>query len=212
MGYMEKCMLFRRKVLSFWKENGMPHAKAMHDWKMEFILPKIAEMDISNVLEIGTCMGVSIITVAYAIKLMGRQPRCWSIDIRDRGQNRMLQAFPEYAESVELLIYPPWEAEQFVQAHEGLTIDYLNIDGDHTRKGARYDYEHFEPMVRPGGLITFDDTSADDKFKGDENVNAYVRSLGDVHFIPNYPKPGEIGQSGPDHFAYLYKEPHHTTA
>lgn len=211
MNYLDKCMEFKREVLSFWKKNGVPHTKAMHDWKMEFILPKIAEMDISSVLEIGTCMGVSILTIAYAIRLMGRRPNCRSIDIKDRVQAKIFEGFPDYAQYVSLWVYKAGHTADFLETHAGISVDFLNLDGDHTQEGVKYDYDNFAPLVRPGGLITFDDVSTLGKFKGDKNPNAYVRSLGDVRFVPNYPKPGEIGQSGPDYFAYMHKEPCHAT-
>ena len=39
------------------------------------------------------------------------------------------------------------------------TIDYLHIDGDHTYKGCRTDFEMYRPKVRPGGYITIHDSS-----------------------------------------------------
>lgn len=203
--FVKRCLAFKYDVLRYWKDRGVPHARAMHDWKMRFVLRQIEECDISNVLEIGTCAGVSIMTIAYAIRTMGRKPKCWSIDIRNWEQLDALKAFPEFVGAVEFLVYPTKRTTSFLGTHKDLVIDYLNLDGDHTRLGVKYDYEHFSPLVKPGGLITFDDVSANDKFKGNENPNAYVRSLGGVTFIPNYPKPGEIGQSGPDFFAYRYK-------
>lgn len=39
----------------------------------------------------------------------------------------------------------------------GRKIDFLFIDGDHTYEGVRADFELFEDLVRPGGLIAFHD-------------------------------------------------------
>lgn len=39
----------------------------------------------------------------------------------------------------------------------GRPIDLLFIDGDHTYKGVRQDFEMYSPLVRPGGLIAFHD-------------------------------------------------------
>lgn len=36
-------------------------------------------------------------------------------------------------------------------------VDFLFIDGDHTYKGAKKDWELYAPMVREGGLIAFHD-------------------------------------------------------
>jgi cephalosporin hydroxylase len=36
-------------------------------------------------------------------------------------------------------------------------IDFLFIDGDHTLKGVKRDYDMYSPFVRPGGIIVFHD-------------------------------------------------------
>ena len=36
-------------------------------------------------------------------------------------------------------------------------IDFLFIDGDHTYRGVKSDYEMYGPLVRPGGIIAFHD-------------------------------------------------------
>jgi predicted O-methyltransferase YrrM len=36
-------------------------------------------------------------------------------------------------------------------------VDFLFIDGDHSEKGVRKDYEMYSPLVRPGGIIGFHD-------------------------------------------------------
>lgn len=41
----------------------------------------------------------------------------------------------------------PWE----------LPLDALFLDGDHTEKGCRADFERFSPWLEPGGLLIFDD-------------------------------------------------------
>lgn len=39
----------------------------------------------------------------------------------------------------------------------GNQIDVLFIDGDHSKNGVMRDYSMYEPLVRPGGAIVFDD-------------------------------------------------------
>ena len=36
-------------------------------------------------------------------------------------------------------------------------MDFLFIDGDHSYKGAKRDYELYSPLVRRGGVIAFHD-------------------------------------------------------
>ena len=39
----------------------------------------------------------------------------------------------------------------------GRSIDFLLIDGDHSYEGVKRDWELYEPLVTPGGLIAFHD-------------------------------------------------------
>lgn len=53
--------------------------------------------------------------------------------------------------------YDPATAKSVAQILGGRKIDFLFIDGDHTLKGVRKDFEIYSPMVRPGGMIAFHD-------------------------------------------------------
>jgi predicted O-methyltransferase YrrM len=46
--------------------------------------------------------------------------------------------------------------EQLLGDH---AVDFLFIDGDHSRDGVWKDFEMYSPLVRPGGLIAFHDVS-----------------------------------------------------
>lgn len=59
-------------------------------------------------------------------------------------------------------------SEQFYQASSAFTyydnpvkpvIDLLHIDGNHSEASALYDVNHYVPLVRPGGIVAFDDLS-----------------------------------------------------
>ena len=41
---------------------------------------------------------------------------------------------------------------------QGLEIDYLHIDADHSHAGSLRDFDNFLPLMRPGSIITFHDT------------------------------------------------------
>jgi len=43
----------------------------------------------------------------------------------------------------------------------GRPIDFLFIDGDHRYEGVKRDWESWEPLVRPGGLVAFHDIQHD---------------------------------------------------
>lgn len=42
-------------------------------------------------------------------------------------------------------------------ARQGVLIDYLHIDGDHSRRGVVADFEDFAPLLSPLGIISFHD-------------------------------------------------------
>jgi predicted O-methyltransferase YrrM len=54
----------------------------------------------------------------------------------------------------------------------GLATDVLFIDGDHSYEGARADYEHWLPTVKPGGHIVFHDD-----YHGKPGVYRLMREL-----------------------------------
>jgi cephalosporin hydroxylase len=49
------------------------------------------------------------------------------------------------------------ETLQIVKTLFDGSIDFLFIDGEHTYKGAKMDYEMYGPLVREGGIIGIDD-------------------------------------------------------
>jgi FkbM family methyltransferase len=60
------------------------------------------------------------------------------------------------AEDVRVLRGLSTDPEIIAAAREG-AYDLLLIDGDHSGAGVRRDFELYGPMVRPGGLVLFDD-------------------------------------------------------
>lgn len=42
--------------------------------------------------------------------------------------------------------------------HEGIQIDYLHIDADHSHEGSRQDFDNYAPLLRTGGMISLHDT------------------------------------------------------
>jgi predicted O-methyltransferase YrrM len=44
-----------------------------------------------------------------------------------------------------------------VKALQGRRLDFLFIDGDHSREGVEADFRMYSPLVRPGGLVAFHD-------------------------------------------------------
>jgi len=53
--------------------------------------------------------------------------------------------------------HDPATRDQLLAELDGLPIDMLFIDGDHTYEGVKADYELYAPLVRSGGIIGFHD-------------------------------------------------------
>jgi cephalosporin hydroxylase len=83
----------------------------------------------------------------------------------------------------------------------GDKLDFLFIDGDHTYEGAKLDFETFNPLLRPGGLVGFHDIIPDYsvRFGTQTRCNA-----GGVHRLwrelncrfPHYEFIDDVGQDG----------------
>lgn len=176
MSWVNYCLDFRKEILRRLEEQGesVKQAKALSAWKMEFLIDQINVRRYNTVLEIGTRMGVSALTFAYAIKTLGRQPSVYSIDIKDRGQREFADIFPVISEAVEFSIYEDGDRSRFAAENPVVTVDLLVIDGDHTPAAMRRDHDVFSKLVRPGGMVAMDDVS---------NAYLYIQPLG-MNFYP----------------------------
>lgn len=55
--------------------------------------------------------------------------------------------------------HDPRTLERVRSILRGRHVDFLFIDGDHSYEAVRRDFELYEPLVRPGGLVAFHDVS-----------------------------------------------------
>ncbi|MDK2915195.1 MAG: hypothetical protein PWQ79_2110 [Thermococcaceae archaeon] len=53
--------------------------------------------------------------------------------------------------------HDPTTLEKVKELLRGKQVDFLFIDGDHTYKGVKRDFEMYAPLVRKGGIIAFHD-------------------------------------------------------
>jgi cephalosporin hydroxylase len=53
--------------------------------------------------------------------------------------------------------HSPQLRQQVGHALRGRAVDFLFIDGDHTRAGVQADFDMYSPLVRKGGLVAFHD-------------------------------------------------------
>lgn len=110
------------------------------------------------VLEIGSAYGGTLLIWAQIAEEL-----LISCDIEDRTHRlSFYRRFPPPGSRcrVEMLVGDSHEAAFRKKVGEllgGRMVDFLFIDGDHTREGVAADYRDYRNLVRPGGIIAFHD-------------------------------------------------------
>jgi hypothetical protein len=69
-------------------------------------------------------------------------------------------AFRRRYPEIELMIEDTGAAAELLRA-QGVVIDYLHIDADHSAEGSLRDFDAYRPLLRKGALVTFHDTRPD---------------------------------------------------
>src|SRR5262245_2374565 len=88
---------------------------------------------------------------------------------------------------VELVITTTRVAAETLFEPQGLTIDYLHIDADHTFEACLEDFTVYRRCLRPGSLVTLHDTRL--AGAGVRSVVDHIRSLSDCEVI-DFPDVG----------------------
>jgi len=112
-----------------------------------------------RVLEVGTSEGGTLYLLAWA---SADDARILSLDIKGYHalRRRLYRSFARARQTLDVLQVDSHLAstrEAVERFFEGKPLDVLFIDGDHAYDGVRCDYELYEPLVRPGGMIAFHD-------------------------------------------------------
>jgi predicted O-methyltransferase YrrM len=119
------------------------------------------------VLEIGLDEGGTLFLWTRAA---APDARLLAIDTRPPGPLGMHSPFPlvrrGFAHSRQRvdLVMPADSHDPITRARaeellEGRPLDFLFIDGDHSREGVWADFELYSPLVRTGGIVAFHDVS-----------------------------------------------------
>lgn len=86
--------------------------------------------------------------------------------------------------------------DRLEQVLDGLMVDFLFIDGDHTYKGVKQDFEDYSPYVRSGGLIAFHDVIDHPKVENCD-VNRLWDEIKDCYETEEFVVPGDERTYGP---------------
>ncbi|MBU3702236.1 MAG: SAM-dependent methyltransferase [Acidimicrobiia bacterium] len=106
-----------------------------------------------HAIEIGTFTGLSALCIAQGLEADGRLT-CFDINEEFVSVGRPFWERAGVADRIEVVIGPA--AETLVEFRPDAQIDFAFIDADKT--GYRTYYETLVPLMRPGGIIAFDNS------------------------------------------------------
>jgi len=122
------------------------------------LLEVLAKHRPKTVLEIGTYYGG---TVLLASCVSDPYATLISMDVNQLPRTRLLKRF--LCGPRQQLFLVPGDShnsatyETVKKILNGMTVDFLFIDGDHTYEGVRKDFEWYSKLVRRGGIVAFHD-------------------------------------------------------
>ncbi len=134
------------------------------------LLDKLKEKPPKNILEIGTAHGGTFFALAH---IAMSEAKLISIDLpggeygggyTKRGKKR-IESYGLPTQQINLLQADSHSAEtkqQVIERLDGEQLDFLMIDGDHSREGVEQDWEMYSPLVADEGLIAFHDIVVDE--------------------------------------------------
>jgi len=143
-------------------------APNQQDAEILWLLEQLAEAPPRVVLEIGTDRGGTLflwtrVAAPDALllsldvqKMVGRLGRFSPFAL-------IRHSFERDEQRIELIdevdSHEPRTVEQVRTILGGRSVDFLFVDGDHRYESVRRDFDLYEPMVRPGGMVAFHDIS-----------------------------------------------------
>lgn len=130
------------------------------------------ELDLKNILELGTRTGESTIALLLATKQLGGKMTSVDIDSCDEAKKKVkdldLEQYWNFIQGDDLNLN--WDEQ----------IDHLLIDTSHTYEHTLSELKKFEPYVRKGGLITLHDIiSCPPVLKA---INDFISKRNDIRF------------------------------
>lgn len=130
------------------------------------------ELNLKNILELGTRTGESTIALLLAAKELGGKVTSVDIDpcyeAKEKVKKLGLESYWEFIQIDDLKL--SWKEN----------IDHLFIDTSHTYEQTIHEFKKFEPMVRKGGLITLHDTVSCPPVL--QAIHDYISQRNDIRF------------------------------
>lgn len=177
------------------KQDAFNYMGQLEGWctksKASILIDFIFMLHPKTIVEIGVWGGKSLIPMAHALKIKGRGV-IYGIDSWDSKESAegMDQVNSEWWGKVDheaILKGLQKKISEFGLGGEIIllkmtsklapnipNIDILHIDGNHSEQSANFDVQKWVPLVRPGGVIIFDDVGWS---TGDSSNESAVRWL-----------------------------------
>jgi predicted O-methyltransferase YrrM len=136
-------------------------------WEIVSLAKIVEKLRPKTVLEIGTSRGGTLFAWA---RLATEDAHIVSIDLPG-GENKwayprwkepFYKTFASQGQTIDLIrgdSHSEQAFAEFKRTLHGEKIDFLFIDGDHTYRGVKMDYELYSPFVRQGGVIALHDVA-----------------------------------------------------
>ena len=133
-----------------------------NEWEFSHLLKIYQDRNPARVMEIGTFFGGTMWFWLQNPRL--EKLYCLDLPIPDRDPRfehravcqKRWHTWPNF----DKLVYVQGNSQDaniITRMHAVQKVDWLFIDGDHTYRGVKRDYENYRDMVNPGGLIIFHD-------------------------------------------------------
>ena len=143
-------------------------------WLLEKHQPKY-------ICEIGSARGG---TLALFCQIAAANARLLAIDIDfTNSRVKALKHFAVKPQEITCIAGDSKASETLRQVEEWLgenKLDFLFVDGDHTKQGVTNDFNNFLPYMRDGGIIGFHDIVPDSKMRNG------IESSADVGQVPEF--------------------------
>ncbi|MBU0660571.1 class I SAM-dependent methyltransferase [Patescibacteria group bacterium] len=135
--------------------------------EIQRLLSQVKKQEPKVVVEIGTANGG---TLFLFTRVADASADIYSIDLPGGAfgggyafwKKRLYKAFARKEQTIHLIRANSHETktkERLEKKLKGRQIDVLFIDGDHSYEGVKQDFELYQDLVRPGGLIGFHDVA-----------------------------------------------------
>jgi len=139
--------------------------EAFYD-QYHFAIERVLDAAPKKILEVGVRTGLSICNMLSAYTDYSGIEKIVLMDVWNDGfaspgivrMNLKAMNIPQNLfDNIELITADSHEYLREVMIPRGDSFDYILVDGDHSKEGARADLSNAAKLVEPGGVIVFDD-------------------------------------------------------